>query len=34
VIRALCWALTIPLAFALVCIGLAVLVRDLWRRRR
>jgi hypothetical protein len=32
-IRALCWALTIPLAFALACIGLAVLLRDLWKER-
>jgi hypothetical protein len=32
VIRALCWALTIPLAFALICIGLVVLLRDLWQR--
>jgi len=33
VIRALCWALTVPLAFALACIGFAVLLRDLWRRK-
>jgi hypothetical protein len=33
-IRALCWVLTIPLAFALVCIGLAVLLRDVWQRSR
>lgn len=31
-IRPICWVLTIPLAFALACIGLAVLLRDLWRR--
>jgi hypothetical protein len=33
VIRVLCWALTVPLVFALVCVGMAVLLRDLWRRR-
>jgi len=33
-IRALCWVLTIPLAFALACIGLAVLLRDVYRKRR
>ena len=32
--RALCIALTVPLVVALWCIGLAVLLRDVWRQRK